>query len=1095
MGRIMLVLVVGILVLSSSWRADSLADDASALLKFRDGVTGDPGGLIRSSWVANRVDPSGCPSQWHGVVCSNGSVTGLALGDLQLQGEISPGTIGRLSRLTSLLLGNNSLGGKLPEDLGELHALQFLDLSANQFVGSIPSSFAGLRSVVNFSLSSNKLEGPVPDMFASMIRLGDLDLSGNSLSGGIPPSITSLRQLVSLNLSWNAFSGVIPREMSSLESLHRLDLRQNRLSGEVDPVLMGLSRMEVIDMSCNELSGLLPWQQGAPFVFPQGISSVNLSSNRFTGELAPENAASLFASELQILDVSSNLLSGKLPSFSFVFSLRVLKLQNNSFVGYVPPALLATESVLEELDISFNNLSGTIGMVAATSLSILRLASNNFSGTLPIRLGSCAIVDFSNNHFSGNLDVMKDWRDSLQVLDLSGNSFDGVLSNETAHLLRLMYLNVSHNALSGPIPGTLASLRKLTALDLSSNNLDGEIPGDFFHSPSLTIFRVANNNLVGGIPVVSFLSSSAIPGELLSPTSISSTPPAVLFSPLQVLDLSFNSLNGSIPQEIASLSGLVVLNLGGNDFTGGIPSQLSRLRYLENLDLSSNHLRGRIPAQLPSSLQTLNLTNNDLSGHLPANLLSRFPLSSFFPGNAGLVVPGSSGAGIPSLRSRRGKGLSSAVKAGLIGGCVAATVIIIAIALFVYSRLQAADKNSSDERDVVKSPHRLEFGPPSAAKAGASVSLSREQLLPQQGNVPGSPEQGDGRDTKKKQEGLLTRKRSKSRTTLLDEGPSSLERAPSQKVRSPDKLAGDLFLLDSSIVFTPEELSSAPAEVLGRSSHGTSYKATLENGHMLAVKWLREGLAKNKAAFTREARKFGSIQHPNILPLRGYYWGPREHEKLVISDYLSFGSLSDRLTERSGRRFPPLEWSQRVRIAVDITRGLSYLHTKHKLPHGNLKASNVLLDGSSLVARLSDYSIHRLMTPAGTANQILNAGALGYRAPELAHARKPKPTLKADIYAFGVILMEIVTGKGAGDIISGNSGAVDLTDWVKLLVSEGRGPECYDQALVGYDRDQEPPQGIDDVLALALSCILERSERPSIKVVQEDLRAACPEKN
>lgn len=124
------------------------------------------------------------------------------------------------------------------------------------------------------------------------------------------------------------------------------------------------------------------------------------------------------------------------------------------------------------------------------------------------------------------------------------------------------------------------------------------------------------------------------------------------------------------------------------------------------------------------------------------------------------------------------------------------------------------------------------------------------------------------------------------------------------------------------------------------------------------------------------------------------------------------------------------------------------------------------------------------MTPAGTAEQILNLGALGYRAPELATAAKPIPTLKADIYAFGVILMELLTRRSAGDIISGQSGAVDLTDWVRLCDQEGRGMDCIDRDIAG---GEEPSKAMDELLAISLRCILPINERPSIGQIFEDL--------
>ncbi|KAL1073772.1 hypothetical protein V6Z11_D11G246200 [Gossypium hirsutum] len=124
------------------------------------------------------------------------------------------------------------------------------------------------------------------------------------------------------------------------------------------------------------------------------------------------------------------------------------------------------------------------------------------------------------------------------------------------------------------------------------------------------------------------------------------------------------------------------------------------------------------------------------------------------------------------------------------------------------------------------------------------------------------------------------------------------------------------------------------------------------------------------------------------------------------------------------------------------------------------------------------------MTPTGTAEQILNLGALGYRAPELALASKPVPSLKADVYAFGVILMELLTRRSAGDIISGQSGAVDLTDWVKLCDEEGRGMDCIDRDIAG---GEEHTKAMDELLAISLKCILPVNERPNIRQVFEDL--------
>lgn len=112
------------------------------------------------------------------------------------------------------------------------------------------------------------------------------------------------------------------------------------------------------------------------------------------------------------------------------------------------------------------------------------------------------------------------------------------------------------------------------------------------------------------------------------------------------------------------------------------------------------------------------------------------------------------------------------------------------------------------------------------------------------------------------------------------------ENSSALKVCSPDRLAGDLHLFDNSLKFSPEELSSAPAEPVGMSCHGTLYKAVLSSSHVLAVKLLKEGIAKGRKEFAREAKKLGNIRHPNLVSLQGFYWGPKEHEKLIISKYI-----------------------------------------------------------------------------------------------------------------------------------------------------------------------------------------------------------------
>lgn len=127
------------------------------------------------------------------------------------------------------------------------------------------------------------------------------------------------------------------------------------------------------------------------------------------------------------------------------------------------------------------------------------------------------------------------------------------------------------------------------------------------------------------------------------------------------------------------------------------------------------------------------------------------------------------------------------------------------------------------------------------------------------------------------------------------------------------------------------------------------------------------------------------------------------------------------------------------------------------------------------------------MTQAGTIEQILDAGILGYRAPELAATKKPIPSFKSDVYAFGVILLELMTGRCAGDVISAEQGNVDLIDWVKVQVSGGHGSDCFDTSLKQEMTNSAADKGTKEVLGIALRCIRSVSERPGIKTIYEDL--------
>ncbi|KAF5189189.1 Leucine-rich receptor-like protein kinase family protein [Thalictrum thalictroides] len=1048
------------------------SQDILALLEFKKGIKHDPTSFILSSWNEESIDFNGCPSSWNGIICdAEGNVAAVVLYGLSISvdAELTLTAFSNLTHLVKLSVSKNLITGNIPNHIiPRFKNLQYLDLSDNLFTGNLPIDIAHFPTLKNLSLAGNNFSGSIPDSISRLSSsLQTLDLSRNAFSGALPTALLHMDNLVSLNLSCNAFSGRIPPGFEQITSLEVLDLHQNELDGHLDFEFLLSSSVVHVDFSGNFLSTYPSQNQQQKFLprISETIKYLNLSKNRFTGTLVNGGELPMFES-LKVLDLSYNQLSGELPEFNFVYELETLRLGNNLFSGLVPNGLLKGDSlVLKELDLSSNNLTGTVSMISSTSLRVLNLSSNGVSGELPLLVVDCVVLDLSRNQFTGNLSRLVKWGDSIEFLDLSQNQLVGSIPESSSQFLRLSYLNLSHNSLSNTLPTVLTQYPKLKSLDISFNQLSGPLLTDLLTLPTLQELHLENNILTGAIKF---------------------SPPSPNVPNLMILDLAHNRFSGYFPAEFGSLTGLNVLDLAGNNLSGSLPSSIGGMSSLTSLDISQNHFTGSLLENMPTNLQSFNASYNDLSGPVPVNL-QKFPDSSFHPGNPGLQLPSAptGGDSSPTGYSAR-KPIKTVVKVVVIVTCVFAVIILILLAVFIhYIRIS---RRSHRENITSKDVHRLASSNPGAftgREIGGPVVVSAEDLVAAR---KGSSSEIISPDEK----AAIVSGFSPSKTSHISSSPDSGDsfnpgNLARLDVRSPDRLAGELHFLDDSIMLTPEELSRAPAEVLGRSSHGTSYRATLDNGVLLTVKWLREGVAKQKKEFSKEAKKFANIRHPNVVGLRGYYWGPTQHEKLILSDYISPGSLASFLYDRPRRKGPPLSWTQRLKIAVDVARGLNYLHFDREVPHGNLKSTNILLDGPELNARVADYCLHRLMTQTGTVEQILDAGVLGYRAPELAAAKKPSPSFKSDVFAFGVILLELLTGKCAGNVVSGEAGEVDLIDWVRLKVAEGNGTDCFDAALLSEMETPAADKGIKVVLGIALRCIRPLSERPGIKSVYEDL--------
>lgn len=889
------------------------------------------------------------------------------------------------------------------------------------------SSIAGLKMLRNLSISTNRFQGTISNEIGSLSSLEYLDVSWNLFHGPLPCEITNITRLVHLNLSLNNLQGTLPSSFGNLKQLKHLDLHSNNFSGKIMNLLSQLGGVAYFDLSSNGFTGTLDLGLGSD-EFVSAIEYLNVSHNNLGGYLFSHDGMPYF-DNLQVFDASNNLFVGTVPSFNFMVSLRILRLSNNKLSGSLPEALLQDSSmILSELDLSLNDLNGPVESISSTTLRNLNLSFNKLTGILPLNIGHCAIIDLSSNLLTGNLSRIQGWGNYAEEINLSSNLLTGTFPIQTCLFLRLASFKISNNSIGGVLAPVLATYPELNTIDFSCNQFIGTLLPSLFNSTRLTYLNMSFNSFSGTIPVqknnISLLESS----KNLS---------------LEFLDLSYNSLSDHLPREIGNYHNLALL------------------------DLSNNHFEGGIPDTLPRALKLLNVSYNNLSGLVPENLRN-FPDSAFHPGNDLLIsFPYSASSPQGGHNSQKRSYIKPVLIAALIGG-----VSSLALLTFI----------------VYYRTHHREYDTKKHSEKQGNQREEASSVLSFQEDLNSSPQfrrtRGDHLEN-----------------TSVVKGPKDIEENPSSsntpheemppgpiEIRSPDKLIGELHLFDSSLVLSAEELSLAPAEMIGRSCHGTLYKAVVESGQVLAVKWLKEGIVKSRKEFAREVTKLGSIKHPNLVSLQGYYWGPRDYEKMLISNYIDAPCLSLYLNDSdAARNLPALNLADRYRIAVDIARCLTYLHNERAIPHGNLKSTNILLEPPNMKhPLLTDYSLHRLMTSSGTADQVLTAGALGYRPPEFCSTAKPCPSLKSDVYAFGVILLELLTGKCSAEMILGSTGeVVDLTQWVRLLCVENRLNDCVSGQIV--NDNNHLVKVAEALLQVALRCILPADERPDMKSVLDDL--------
>ncbi|KAL1562884.1 putative inactive receptor kinase [Salvia divinorum] len=545
----------------------------------------------------------------------------------------------------------------------------------------------------------------------------------------------------------------------------------------------------------------------------------------------------------------------------------------------------------------------------------------------------------------------------------------------------------------------------------------------------VTVLRLPAASLFGTLPAAALSNLTALRTLSLRFNHLSGPLPSDLstLTQLRNLYLQGNHFSGPPPPSIFSLHALVRLNLASNKFSGQIPPGFNKLTRLRTLFLENNHFTGNLPdIELPN-LDQLNVSFNNLNGSVPVGLVRKSkdsflgtslcgkPLDRLCAGENPAIAAG----GVGQIGGGKKKKLSGGAIAGIAIGSVVGLLLLLLL-LFILCRKQSGKKARSV--DVAAFKHQENDSKPAAAEAESGDELSE---------------------------------------TVVAKSNESNAAVNVKKL---------VFFGSAARVFDLEDLLRASAEVLGKGTFGTAYKAVLEVGTVVAVKRLKDVIISEKE-FKDKIESVGAMDHQNLVPLRAYYYS--REEKLLVYEYMPTGSLSALLHGNKGAGRTPLNWEMRSGIALGAARGIEYLHQQGPdVSHGNIKSSNILLTKSH-GARVSDFGLNHLVGPPSSPTRVA-----GYRAPEVTDPRRVSQL--ADVYSFGVLLLELLTGKAPTHALLNEDG-VDLPRWVQSVVREEWTSEVFDLELL---RHQDLEEEMVQLLQLGIDCTAQYPDnRPSISQV------------
>ncbi|XP_065853960.1 receptor-like protein kinase isoform X2 [Euphorbia lathyris] len=935
----------------------------------------------------------------------------------------------------------------------------------------IPESLFRVSSLEYVYLNNNNFSGSISDNVGDLNRVLELWLYGNRLSGSIPDSIGKCSKLQTLYLNENLLEGSLPNSVTELKSLVYLYLHHNNFHGRIPFGFGNCKNLSVLDLSFNGFNGGIPSDLGNS----SSLTEIVIVDSNLTG-IIPSSLGLL--TQLSALDLSENRFSGRIPpELGKCRSLTSLKLYRNQLEGEIPGEL-GMLTKLQDLELFTNHLRGEIpiSIWKIPSLEYLLVYNNSLSGELPqemTELKQLKNVSLFDNRFSGVIPQGLGINSSLLQLDFTNNKFTGEIPPNLCSGKQLRVLNMGHNRLGGSIPSDVGQCPALWRLIFKGNNLTGPLP-EFAETPRLEHIDISENTISGSLP-----------RSLGNSTS------------LTYIDFSMNKFSGFIPPELGKLVKLEFFDLSHNQLKGPLPSQLSNCFKLGYFDVGFNSLNGSIPSSLKNwtKLYTLSLQENRFTGGIPA-FLSEFEMLTELQ-MGGNLLRGEIPSSIGSLQSLQyALNLSSNQLTGEIPsslgdlikleqldisnnnltGSLATLNRIRTLFLINISQNHFTGPIPGEMMNLLKSSPSSFFGNPGLCVECTLKCTENEHFKSCASQF--GPRKGLGR-VDIAMIALVSvvavfilvfacvfafhqRQKKDTEIASAEEGPASLL---------------------SKVMEATENLNDS--YIIGRGCHGTVYKAALNEDGLFAVK--RIAFSDHKGgnkSMIREIKTIGKIRHRNLIRLEQFWL--RKDYGLILYTYMENGSLHDVLhgfVQSAG-----LEWNVRYRIAIGTANALAYLHYDCDPPvvHRDIKPENILLD-SDMEPHISDFGIAKLLEHQCSAseNSTVVMGTTGYIAPE--NAFTSTKSKESDVYSYGVVLLEVITRKKALD--SSFPDGIDIVEWCRSvwfnrqdicdIVDPGLAEEFYDYNTMVH---------VSNVFLLALRCTqTEPSRRPTMRDVVKQL--------